>query len=103
MDRARHVLSEGKDPECGVTVGASGLNPHDVGPVSVDADGSLIFPYATRWGFGRKARVLQLTPQNLLVPIPKTPHACAPEPLQDYRVLFHNIGAAARDSDGHTG
>ncbi|MCP9451530.1 MAG: hypothetical protein NNA23_02485 [Nitrospira sp.] len=102
VDRARHILSEGKDPECGVTVGASGLDPQAVGPISVDAEGSLVFPYQTRWAFGRYGRVLRLTPQNELVPIPEAPRACAPEPLKDYREIFMDIGSAARDPQGHT-
>ncbi len=102
VDRARHILSERKDPECGVTVGASGLDPQAVGPISVDADGGLVFPYQTSWAFGRSGRVLRLTPQNELVPIPQAPRACAPEPLKDYREIFNDIGAAARDPQGHT-
>lgn len=102
VDRARHILSEGKDPECGVTVGASGLDPQAVGPLSIDTDGGLVFPYKTSWAFGRYGRVLWLTPQNELVPIPEAPRACAPEPLKDYREIFKDIGAAARDPQGHT-
>lgn len=102
VDRARHILSEGKDPECGVTVGASGLDPQSVGPISVDAAGGLVFPYQTSWAFGRYGRVLRLTPQNELVPIPEAPRACAPEPLKDYREIFKDIGAAARDPHGQT-
>ena len=103
IDRARHVLSEGRDPECGVTVGASGLDPAKVGPASVASDGSLVFPYQTGWGFGRYARVLRLTPGHLIEAVPAgDPQSCAPQPPASVRDAFNDVGAAARDPEGNT-
>lgn len=102
IDRARHITSEGRDPECGVTVGASGLDPAKVGSISVGADGSLVFAYQTGWAFGRAARVLRITPQGAVEPVPADPLACAPQPPPEFRELFNDIGAAAQDAQGHT-
>jgi hypothetical protein len=102
IDRARHIMSEGRDPECGVTVGASGIDPQEVKPISVAPDGSLIFPYATRWAFGRHARVLKVTPQGWVESIPDEPEACAPQPPPELRELFNDIGSAAQDPQGNT-
>jgi hypothetical protein len=102
IDRARHILSENRDPECGVTVGASGIDPQEVKPISVAPDGSLIFPYATRWAFGRHARVLKVTPQGWVESIPDEPEACAPKPPPELRELFNDIGSAAQDPQGNT-
>lgn len=103
IDRARHTLTEGRDPECGVTVGASGLDPGKVGPISVAADGSLVFPYRAGWASGRSARVLRVTPDNVVEAVPAgDAQSCAPQPPASYRDTFNDIGAAARDPDGNT-
>ena len=103
VDRARHVLSEGRDPECGVTVGASGLDPAKVGPMSLAPDGSVVFPYQSGWASGRSARVLRLTPAGFVEAVPgNEPQTCAPEAPRAYRDLFNSIGAAARDAQGNT-
>ncbi|MDH5265542.1 MAG: hypothetical protein OEX21_12415, partial [Betaproteobacteria bacterium] len=103
VDRARHVLSEGRDPECGVTVGASGLDPAKVGPMSVASDGSIVFPYQASWAFGRDARVLRITPAGMVEAVPASDaQSCAPEPSRAYRDLFSSIGGAARDAQGNT-
>ncbi|MCX8005029.1 MAG: hypothetical protein N2688_08740 [Burkholderiaceae bacterium] len=103
FDRARHVLSEGKDPECGVTVGRSGLDPAGVNPISVAPDGSLLFSYRTAWAFGRWARVLRVTAQGFVEPVPNSdPLACAPQPPEPYRKTFNNVSATARDGAGNT-
>lgn len=103
VDRARHILSENKDPECGVTVGRSGLDPQSVGPVSVAPDGSLLFSYRTVWAFGRWARVLQITPEGSIQPVPNNdPLACAPQPPEPYRKTFEDVSATARDGAGYT-
>lgn len=102
VDRARHIMSEGRDPECGVSVGRSGLDPANVGPVSVAADGSLVFPYRTSWAFGRYARVLRVTPEGRVDPVPAVdPHACAPRPPDAYRSTFEDVSSAALDAAGN--
>jgi hypothetical protein len=83
-------------------VGASGIDPQEVGPISVAPDGSLIFPYATRWAFGRYARVLKVTPQSWIESIPDEPEACAPQPPPELRELFNDVTSAAQDSQGNT-
>ncbi|MCX8113814.1 MAG: hypothetical protein N3D71_01935 [Burkholderiaceae bacterium] len=102
VDRARHILSEGKDPECGVTVGRSGLDPANVGPVTAAADGSLVFPYQTAWTSGRAARVLRITPAGRVEPLPATdPLACAPRPPDAYRSTFSDVSSVALDAEGN--
>lgn len=103
IDRARHTVSEGRDPECGVSVGASGLDPAKIGPISVAADGSLVFPYQTGWASGRYARLLRLTSNHRLEAVPGgDTQACAPEAPKAYRETFNDISAAARDPEGNT-
>ncbi len=103
VDRARHVLSEGRDPECGVSVGASGLDPGKVGPISIAPDGSLIFPYRADWAFGRAARLLRVRPDHFVEAVPAGEmQSCAPQPPASYRETFNHIGSATRDPGGNT-
>jgi hypothetical protein len=103
VDRARHVLSEGRDPECGVGVGASGLDPAKVRPITVAPDGSLVFPYWPGWVASmRYARVLRVMPDGRVEPVPATdPLACAPRPSDTYRSMFEDLSSAAFDSEGN--
>lgn len=94
-------MSEGRDAGCGVSTGRSGLDPRNVGQVSVAADGSLVFPYQTGWASGRAARVLRVTAQGFVEPMPDDPQACAPRPPDAYRSTFKDVSSAALDAEGN--
>lgn len=99
---ARHTITEGRHPFCGVALARSGLNTDHVGPLATAADGSLVFPYAPAWGFGRNAAVLRLTPDARLEPVPDDSQTCAAAPALPATQRFKSVDSAARDPQGNT-
>lgn len=98
---ARHTITEGRYPFCGVPAARSGLVAGAVGPPASAADGSVIFPYAANWGFGRRPVVLRLTPDARLEPVPNDLRFCALEPPEPFRKRFDDVSAAALDPQGN--
>ncbi|MEW5740387.1 MAG: hypothetical protein AB1938_15770 [Myxococcota bacterium] len=104
IDRARPTWGEGRDlPGCGVTIGHTGILPEWVGPMSVAADGSLVFPSQARWADGRNGTVLRVTiPDGAVEPVPNDPAACKTAPPESVKTRFEDVASAVRDPDGNT-